>query len=69
MAEATQEMIALAREIAWEQWPSAHDFPEREAAEAAALAAIQANKERTAALNARQSGEGEREAFQSEVGR
>lgn len=60
MAEASEAMKAMARRIAWEQWPSAHDFPEREAAEAAALAAIQATTERTAALNARQSGEGER---------
>lgn len=52
MAEATQEMIALANSIREEFWP---DFDN------AVLAAIQATTERTAALNARQSGDDEEE--------
>lgn len=36
----TAGAVEMARRIAWEHWPSSHDFPERDAAEAAALAAI-----------------------------
>lgn len=46
----TAEQLAMARRIARERWPSAHDFPEREAAEAAALAAIIETTPREAAL-------------------
>jgi len=41
----TPEELAMADRIAWEQWPSSHDYAERDAARDAALLAIQATTE------------------------